>query len=107
MNIQWIEKILERYGQPVTIYGTEGEVSARAFLQPVMENQEAEPFVMTELGSIDDRLWRYLGRIPLEERDVVAHDGKRFSVRSCRPYYVGETAIYWWAMLEREREAAQ
>ena len=28
--------------EPVTIYGAEGEVSARAFLQPVTEKQEAE-----------------------------------------------------------------
>ena len=106
MNTQWIEKILERYGQPVTVYGAEGELTTRAFIQPVKQSQEAEPFVMTELGSIDDRLWRYLGRTPLEKQDVVERDGERFFVRSCRPYYVGETVIYWWAMLERTREEA-
>ena len=106
MKTDWIERILNRWGQAVTIEGTEGLVSAQALLQPVREKGEAEPFVMTEMGSVDDRLWRYLGRVPLEQNDIVQYGRRRFSVRSCRPYYVQDTVIYWWARLEAEKEAA-
>ena len=107
MNQQWMQKILKVYGQAVVIHGMTADLSVRAFLQPVTEKDEAEPFVMTALGSVDDRLWRYLGLTPLETTDVVEHGGVRFCVRSCRPFYVGEDVIYWWGMLAPERKAAE
>lgn len=107
MKLPQVKEILKRYGQTVTIPGTEGDLAVKAFLQPVTERSEGEPFVMTELGSVDDRLWLYLGVTPLEAQDTVVHGTRRFRVRSCRPFHVGEEVIYWWAMLETQKEAAE
>jgi hypothetical protein len=107
MSSHLVKEILAKYGQTVVIRGTEADVSTRAFLQPVTDRKEREPFVMTELGSIDDRLWLYLGQTPLETEDIVEYNHLRFQPRSCRAYYIGDNVIYWWAMLEPEKEAAE
>ena len=33
-------------------------------------------------------------------------NGVTYRVRSSRPWSVGETQLYWWAALERAKEAA-
>jgi hypothetical protein len=48
----------------------------------------------------------YLGQEPLETGDVLAWEGLTFSVRRCRPYYIGQALSHYWAALEKEREAA-
>ena len=106
MNANWTRKIFSEYGQAVAVVrGTERR-TLRAFLQPVAERDETELFTMTALGSVDDRLWKYLGPEELTAEDRVAWNGLTFRVRSCRPHCVGERVEYWWAMLEREKEAA-
>ena len=102
-----IQGILEQYGQRVTVETAEGRAEIRAFLQPVTERSEEACGAVTELGGIDSRLWRYLGQTPLESGDLVCWDTYRFRVRSSRPYAIGERVLYWWAALERAREAAE
>lgn len=107
MKERWVQEILKRWGQRVTLCRADGsEEESRAFLQPVSQQKEAEPFLMTELGSVDDRLWLYLGTVPLEAGEHLLRGERCFRVRSCRPYEMGERPLYWWAMLEGEREAA-
>lgn len=101
----WFEEILARYGQNVTVRRGAESIQTQAFIQPVTQQQEAEPFTVTALGSVDDRLWLYLGRQAVESGDSIAWDGRAFRVRSSRPYYVGQSLSHWWAMLEAEREA--
>lgn len=100
----WVREVLERYGQTVTLCRRDGERDVRAFLQPVTEKGERAAEAVTTLGSLDGRLWLYLGREPLEERDALAWNGRRFQVRSCRAFYVGEALSHYWAALEQERE---
>lgn len=104
--MDWIREIVSRYGQEVTIRTANGQVSDRAFLQPVTEREEQVPDAMTGIGWIDGRLWLYLGKMPVGPTDQVLWNGTAFHVRSSRPYYIGETLAYWWASLEEEREAA-
>lgn len=105
MMEHWFEEILTRYGQTVTVErGTEA-IQVQAFFQPVVEKQEAEPYTVTALGSVDDRLWLYLGKQAVENGDTVIWNDRKFRVRSSRPYYVGQILSHWWAMLEAEREA--
>ena len=108
MDRAW-QAILDQYGQPVELLGVEGEqsVSVRAFLQPLPERGEAEVTAMTELGSLDGRLWQYLGRRAVAPGDVLRWEGLRFRVRSSRPWYLGSALAYWWASLERAKEAAE
>ena len=103
----WIGPTLSHYGQAVTVQMTDGQVSTRAFLQPVTERGEQVPDAVTGIGWTDRRLWLYLGRTPLGLRDKVVWNGTVFRVRSGRPYYIGQTLTYWWASLEEEREAAE
>ena len=104
----WIREILNRHGQLVTIRterGMEGET--RAFIQPVTERGEVNPEEQTCLGAMDGRLWLYLGQKAVESNDRIDWNGLEFRVRSGRPYYMGETVLYWWASLERAKEAAE
>lgn len=103
----WIREMLSRHGQKVTIRAADGDTETRAFIQPVTERQEQEPDGMTELGMLDGRLWLYLGRNVVNPADRICWNGMEFKVRSGRPYYMGETMLYWWASLERAKEAAE
>ena len=103
--IREIQEILARHGQSVTIRKADGDRAARAFLQPVAERREQETGGMTGLGSVDPRLWLYLGRTVVDVDDRILWNGMELRVRSSRPYYAGEQLLYWWAALERAREA--
>lgn len=101
-----IQKLLTRYGQTAVVRTAEGETKTKAFLQPVTERSEAERGAVTELGWTDLRRWRYLGQTPVEAGDTVIWEDMVFSVRSSRLHCIGQTPLYWWAVLEREREMA-
>lgn len=104
----WIREILGRHGQLVTIRTENGTaVDVRAFIQPVTERREMNPDEQTGLGTVDGRLWLYLGQKAVESGDRICWNGMEFRVRSGRPYYMGETVLYWWASLERAKEAAE
>ena len=107
MTAAWMRRILERYGQTAELTNPEGTRTVRAFLQPLPEKGEADTAAMTELGALDGRLWQYLGQTAAAPGDRVAWEGFRFRVRSSRPWYLGTELVYWWASLEREREAAE
>lgn len=103
----WVRVILSRHGQTVTVCGAETEETVRAFLQPVTEKKEQVPDTVTGLGYVDERLWLYLGQKEVQPDDRVAWNGMEFRARSSRPYYIGETLMYWWAALEAAKEAAE
>ena len=98
---------LLRYGQRAVLEGPEGDETIRAFLQPLPEKSEAEVSAMTELGYVDGRLWQYLGQRAVAPGDVLRWAGQAFRVRSSRAWYLGTEPVYWWASLERAREAAE
>ena len=101
---RWVEDILRKYGQAVTLVRGEERAEARAFLQPVTQRDEAVPEI-SDVGWLDGRLWLYLGREALGAGDRVLWNGQRFRVRSGRPHYIGGTLCHWRAVLERAREA--
>nr|WP_326186012.1 hypothetical protein [uncultured Oscillibacter sp.] len=103
----WIRTVLERYGQAVTVRRADGETSARAFLQPVTERTEQAAEAFPGIGWLDGRLWLYLGQTEVGTDDLVLWNGMEFRVRSGRPYRVGDETLYWWASLERAKEAAE
>ena len=53
-----------------------------------------------------DRLWSYIGLEAVEPGDVIVQGGVSYRVRSSRAYWLGDAVHHWWALLEREREAA-
>lgn len=100
---RWVEEILSKYGQEVTVERGGTAEAVRAFLQPLIERDEAVPETAA-IGWLDGRLWLYLGRKAVEDGDVVTWEGRRFRVRSGRPHYVGDKLCHWRAVLERARE---
>ena len=103
----WIGEILEKYGQHVSVQTADGVAATRAFLQPVTEKGEQVPETVTPIGWVDGRLWVYMGQVPVEEDDRIFWAEEEFRVRSSREYQLGESSLYWWAALERAKEAAQ
>lgn len=95
-------RALARWGQTVTVNGE----ALRAFLQPVEQREKAAPYDAHPLGPIDDRLWVYIGLKEVAPGDVIAWNGRSFTVRDSRPWYLGNTLSHWWATLETEKEAA-
>jgi len=100
-----VQEILGRFGQQVILRPDGDALVVRAFLQPVTRRDEQMPEEMTELGSIDGRLWLYLGTEEAADGDTLRWNGMEFRVRSSRPWYVGDELLYWWASLERAKEA--
>ena len=106
MKAQQVRTVLRRWGQRVTLCRGGEPLQTRAFLQPVAEKREQDAEPMTALGSVDGRLWIYLGTECVEPDDRILWNGRAFRVRSSRPWYVGEELLYWWAALERAKEEA-
>ena len=102
-----MRQILERHGQTVTWESGDGGRTIRAFLQPQTEKGELDLETRTSLGAVDGRLWLYLGQAPVKSGDILSWENWNFRVRSSRPCCVGERLIYWWASLERAKEAAE
>ena len=67
-------RILEKYGQKVTVFkeGTEQGTACRAFLQPALERRG---------------------------EGYVAWGEKKFDLRAAQPVYLGEELAYWWGLL--------
>jgi len=103
----WIREILNRHGQTVTLKSGGTEAAAKAFLQPVTGRNEQVPEEMCGIGSLDGRLWLYLGQEAVQPGDNILWDNQTFRVRSSRVYHIGDMPLYWWASLEQEREAAE
>ena len=104
MREGWMRRIAERYGQSVLILREDGEITARAFFQPLPEQGETAVDTVVSLGGLDRRLWLYLGPEAVHAGELLRWNGEDFRVRRSRPYAVGETTVYWWADLERARE---
>ena len=101
---RWAARILERYGQAVTVERKGAVEAVRAFLQPLTERREAGP-EPSPIGGLDGRLWLYLGKAAVRAGDRVCWNGRRFRARSGRPHFIGPELSHWRAVLERAREA--
>lgn len=102
-----MERILEWYGQSVTLKNKDGEQEIRAFLQPEKARTETVPGEQTPIGWIDERLWRYTGLEEVQPGDTVIWRGRSFRVRSSREHALSDEINHWWALLEPERRAAE
>lgn len=100
---RWVDALLRRYGQEVTVEGKDGSKTVRAFLQPLTERDERVPETAA-VGWLDGRRWLYLGRAAVEAGDTVVWKSERFRVRSGRPHCIGDALCHWRAVLERARE---
>ena len=108
MKNETVRQILSRYGERVTVVRADGEcVETEAFVQPVCERSEKEYAHVTGIGCVDGRLWIYLGQTAVESGDCVVWNGLKFRVRSGRAWFLQRKLNHWWAVMEKEKEAAQ
>lgn len=97
------EKILARYGSPVTLHphGEEPGVAAMALLQPIRDRERQS--VPSPLGWRRRERWLYLGEpnVPLEVGpESFVRDGQReFEVYSARRVDLGRETCHWWGIL--------
>ena len=101
------EKILNQYGESVTITTAEGTGQMKAFVQPVLNEQKEAPYQVTSLGNLDDRKWIYLGVTAVNPGDCITCAAGSFTVCSSAAVYAGREFSHWWAALETEKEAAE
>ena len=99
-------RILEKYGQNVTVYRENAETgtACRAFLQPALERRgEGYQTLPTPLGLVRQDQWIYLGdpKVSLDGlgEGYVAWGEKKFDLRAAQPVYLGEELAYWWGLL--------
>lgn len=106
-----LEGVMERYGQHVTLKRRESgaPLSLRAFLQPVLKQREPLPVSVTPLGAVSRERWLYIGpaRHPLIPGDRVELGEMGLVVQESRTVFWQGGMLYCWAMLRREKEAAE
>ena len=79
-----LERILRAYGQTVTL-----------------------THAVSPLGFADDRRWRCVTRMAVDDGDRVAFQGRSFRVRNARAVYLGGELCHYEAILTAEGEAAE
>lgn len=105
--MEGFERILERYGQNVTICYGDGrpEEAARAFLQPMIERREDwRQEVPTPIGLVRRDRFLYLGEpgVSLEGCEALVWNGQRFRLQAAEPIFVGKKLSHWWAVAAPE-----
>lgn len=97
-----------RFGQTVTLTrrGQEPQ-QARVFLQPVLKRREDLPIAAIPLGAVSVQRWLYVGGRELAPGDRVAWGELRLAVQEARAVVWQDGPLYYWAMLRREKEAAE
>lgn len=100
-----LKRLLEDYGQKVTICREEGRIETNAFLQPMTGHREQQRQELpTPLGVMRRDQWLYLGDPAVSLADMgggfVLWLGRTLRVRAAQPIYVGETISHWWAVLD-------
>ena len=99
-----LENALRNYGQTAAILHDGKKTACQAFLQPVLQKRQEEPRGDTPLGSVDERRWVYIGTAEVARYDTVEGCGMSFLVKEATPVYLGDTILYWHAILWKARE---
>ena len=102
-----LERILRAYGQTATLTHAGETAEGKAFLQAMEEAGKAEPYAVSPLGFADDRRWRCVTRMAVDDGDRVAFQGRSFRVRNARVVYLGGELCHYEAILTAEGEAAE
>lgn len=108
-----VNRLMERYGQPVQLeFGRQTE-SAQAFLQPLRyKNRMYVGGSQLDPGYVDGGHYLYIGpggaRLDLYPFDaVVRSDGQAYTVKRAEAYRLGEELLYIWAILQRMEEETE
>lgn len=98
---QTLDKLLRRYGNPMTLITGDSEIPVRAFLQETrsksMENTQRR---YTPLGEINRGLFVYIGpAVPAAESgDRVIYQGRVFVIRRSEVIMTTGKPVYCWGL---------
>lgn len=100
------DRMLEQYGQKVTLRREEGDREIRAFFQSVREKKPGES--PSPLGISPEGMYLYLGPAgeSLEDVTGISWDGRAFEILRRRAVPVGDGVFYRWALC-RERDEVE
>lgn len=104
------EKILARYGAPMTVHveGAEEGTPTFALIQPIRDRDRQE--VASPLGWRKQERFLYLGEpevsLDVGEGGFLRCQGQEFEVFSARKVNLGQNSCHWWAILLPRKEAA-
>jgi hypothetical protein len=97
--------LARRDGQPVVLHCTGGSTrEGWGFLQPFLT--ESKDYLWQQsspLGRYEGSRYRFYGEADLaeaqEEFDYLTAMGRNYEVREALPVYLGQSLMYWWAVL--------
>lgn len=100
------ERMLEQYGQKVTLCREKEDREIRAFFQSVREKKPGES--PSPLGVGPEGLYLYLGPAgeSLEEVSEILWDERAFEILRRRAVPVGDEVFYRWALCRERDEVA-
>ena len=99
------KRLLARWGQRAALNGAE----ATLFLQPADGGRKTLPITATPLGAVSSERWIGWsdGDTPLVPGDEVRFAQWTLVVQQAQPFHLGDTAVYYRAVLRRRKEEAQ
>jgi len=106
-----LDRLMARHGQTIRLTRREDGRTAtvKAFLQPTLAREKKLPAAATPLGAVSGQRWLYIGSGAQEisPGDRAVWDGKSLVVQEARPVCWADETVYHWAVLRREKEAAE
>ena len=99
-----IESILTGYGSLATIKDGDSARTFRAFIQPVTEKGwQNTKKIIASLGQVPKGQYVYIGpaEVELLEGQMLEARGQKYMVRRCETVFLGEEAMYTWALLTK------
>ena len=99
-----IQSILTGYGSLVTIRDGESTRTFRAFIQPVTEKGwQNTRKIIASLGQVPKGQYVYIGPAEMEllEGQMLEARWQKYLVRRCEKVFLGEEAMYTWALLTK------
>lgn len=106
-----LEGMMKAYGQQLTLIRRDSGETAevRAFLQPLLKQNERLPVTATPLGAVDDRRWLYVGPAALELKpgDEIRFRKEHFVAQEAMIVCFQQSALYDRAVLRRKKEVTE
>jgi hypothetical protein len=105
-----VDRQLQQWGRQVTLYLPQGEITVHAMLQPLRyKNKMYLGGAYLPTGFEDGGHYLYIGerRCRLDRCPAgvqLAADGQRYLVKRAEAVYLGEEALYVWAVVRRCEE---
>ncbi|HHW45537.1 MAG TPA: hypothetical protein GXX17_01330 [Clostridiales bacterium] len=100
-----LDRIIEKYGVPVTTHGSGGRFETHAFIQPLRyKNKMYIDLDMDRMGKVDEGCYLYIGKadVPLEfksQQTEITSPLGNFVVARSEKVCIGTDALYIWAIL--------